>query len=384
MDFTLNAEQLDLRNSVLQFARSALTEDMVARDQRAEFSRELWRRCADFGIQGLPLPEEFGGSNRDALSTMLAMEALGYACPDQGLLFSIHAHMWAVQLPILRFGTDEQKRSHLPKLCDGSWIAAHAMSEPGSGTDAFSLHARAERRGDHYVLNGSKTFVTNAPEADLFLVFATVNRSRGMWGVTGFLVERDTKGMSIGSPMSKLGLRTSPMAEVFLEDCEVPATARLGKEGQGSGIFNHSMAWERSCILATSVGAMERQLEASIEYVKARKQFDRSVGSFQLVASKIADMKIRLETSRLLLYRAASSQVDGSMSALDAAIAKLYISESAVQSGLDALQVHGGYGYMTEYQVERGLRDALGGRLYSGTSEIQRLIIARNLGLPCD
>jgi alkylation response protein AidB-like acyl-CoA dehydrogenase len=205
-----------------------------------------------------------------------------------------------------------------------------------------------------------------------------------MWGITGFLIERGTKGMSIGSPISKLGLRTSPMAEVFLDDCEVPATARLGKEGQGSAIFNHSMAWERSCILATSVGAMEQQLESCIEYVKVRKQFNRSIGSFQLVASRIADMKIRLETSRLLLYRAAASQVDGGMSALDAAIAKLYISEAAVQSGLDAIQVHGGYGYMTEYQVERGLRDALGGRLYSGTSEIQRLIIARSLGLPCD
>ena len=315
---------------------------------------------------------------------MLAMEALGYACPDQGLLFSIHAHMWAVQLPILHFGTEEQKRYHLPRLCDGSWIAAHAMSEPESGTDAFGLHSSAERRGDRYILNGSKTFVTNAPEADLFLVFATVNKARGMWGITGFLIERGTKGMSIGSPISKLGLRTSPMAEVFLDDCEVPATARLGKEGQGSAIFNHSMAWERSCILATSVGAMEQQLESCIEYVKVRKQFNRSIGSFQLVASRIADMKIRLETSRLLLYRAAASQVDGGMSALDAAIAKLYISEAAVQSGLDAIQVHGGYGYMTEYQVERGLRDALGGRLYSGTSEIQRLIIARSLGLPCD
>ncbi|HEX6642694.1 MAG TPA: acyl-CoA dehydrogenase, partial [Thermoanaerobaculia bacterium] len=200
----------------------------------------------------------------------------------------------------------------------------------------------------------------------------------------GFLIERGTKGLTVGAPIGKMGLRTSPMAELFLEDCEVPVANRLGREGQGSAIFNHSMGWERSCILATSVGAMERQLETCIRYAKERRQFERSIGSFQLIASKIADMKIRLETSRLLLYRAASSQATGGMTALDAAIAKLYISESAVQSALDAIQIHGGYGYTKEYQVERDLRDAIGGRLYSGTSEIQRLLIARNLGLPSD
>ena len=384
MDFTWSDEQKELRDSVITFARGSLNEGLTEREAKSEFPRDKWKQCAEFGIQGLPVPEEFGGGNRDVLSTMLAMEALGYACRDQGLLFSIHAHMWAVELPIMRFGSDEQKKKYLPKLTDGSWVAAHGMSEPGSGSDAFRLRTTAEKVGDNYVLNGSKTFVTNAPEADVFLVFATVNRDKGMWGITGFLLERKTKGLKVGKPIAKMGLTTSPMGEVFLEDVEVPASARLGREGQGSAIFNHSMGWERSCILATAVGAMERQLETCIEYVKTRKQFDRPIGTFQLVASKIADMKVRLETSRLLLYKSASSQASGGMTALDGAVAKLYISESAVQSALDAIQVHGGYGYTKEYEVERDLRDALGGRLYSGTSEIQRLIIARNLGLPAD
>lgn len=384
MDFSWSKEQRELRDSVVEFARGTLNDNVVGRDKNAEFPRDLWKQCAEFGIQGLPVPEEYGGQNRDVLSTMLAMEAMGYACRDQGLLFSIHAHMWAVELPIMRFGSDDQKRRFLPKLTDGSWVAAHGMSEPGSGSDAFRLRTTAQRTADLYILNGSKTFVTNGPEADLFLVFASVDRAKGMWGITGFLIERDAKGLKVGGKIDKLGLTTSPMSEIFLEDCEVPVSSRLGREGQGSAIFNHSMGWERSCILATAVGAMERQLETCIEYVKTRKQFDRPIGTFQLVASKIADMKVRLETSRLLLYRSAYSQANGGMTALDGAMAKLYISEAAVQSALDAIQVHGGYGYTKEYEVERDLRDALGGRLYSGTSEIQRLIIARNLGLPAD
>jgi len=255
------------------------------------------------------------------------------------------------------------------------------MTEPESGSDAFGLQTKAVRSGDRYVLNGSKTFVTNGPEADLYVAFATVNQRRGMWGVTAFIIERDTKGLSVSKKIEKMGLTTSPMGEVIFEDCEVPVENVLGREGQGAAIFNHSMGWERSCILASTLGAMERQLTSCLTYVKTRHQFGKPIGSFQLIASKIADMKVRLETSRLLLYRAAWTQAHGGMSALDAAMAKLYVSEAAVQSALDAIQVHGGYGYMKEFEVERDLRDMLGGRLYSGTSEIQRLVIARGLGL---
>jgi alkylation response protein AidB-like acyl-CoA dehydrogenase len=381
MDFSWNDKQLEFRQAVLEFAQRSLNGGLAEREQRGEFARDLWAKCAAFGIQGLPFPVEYNGMGEDVITTMLAMEALGYACKDRGLLFSIHAHMWSVAMPILSFGTDEQKQRYLTKLNDGTWVGAHAMSEPDSGSDAFGLSTRAERNGDRYVLNGSKTFCTNAPVGDLFVVFATVDKTKGMFGVTGFLVEKGAKGLTVSKPIHKMGLTTSPMAEVILEDCEVPAENLLGREGLGATIFNHSMGWERSCILATDVGAMERQLETCICYAKERRQFGKPIGSFQLVASKIADMKVRLETSKLLLYRAAWSQARGEMSALDAAMAKVYISEAAVASGLDAIQVHGGYGYMKEFEVERDLRDAIGGKLYSGTSEIQRLIIARNLGL---
>jgi alkylation response protein AidB-like acyl-CoA dehydrogenase len=381
MDFAWTAEQMEFRGAVLEFARRALGGDVVARDTAGVFPRDLWVKCAEFGIHGLPFPAEYGGGEADVLTTMLAMEALGLICRDQGLLFSIHAHMWSVAMPIFTFGTEEQKRRYLPRLCDGTWVGGHGMSEPDSGSDAYGLRTRAERRGDGYVLNGSKMFVTNAPEADLFMVFATVDPKKGMWGVTGFLVERSTPGFSVSQPIHKMGLTTSPMGVLSLEDCYVPLTDLVGKVGQGQAIFNHSMGWERSCILASMVGGLERQLDTCLTYAKTRRQFGRPIGDFQLVASRIVDMKMRLETSRLLLYRAAWSQKQGGMPAVEAAMAKLYISEAAVQSALDAIQIHGGYGYMKEFEVERDLRDAVGSRLYSGTSEIQRLIIARGLGL---
>jgi alkylation response protein AidB-like acyl-CoA dehydrogenase len=381
VDFGWSEDQVRLREGVMHFAREELDRDFLTRARAGTFSRDLWRKCAAFGIQGLPIPEEYGGSNQDAVTTSLAMEALGCGCRDQGLLFSLHAQMWSVEMPILKFGTEDQKRRYLPRLCDGSWIGAHGMSEPDSGSDAFGLHARADRRGSGYVLNGSKTFVTNAPEADLVLAFATVDRTKGMWGVTAFLIDRGTTGLSVGKTIEKMGLTTSPMAELFLDDCAVPAESMLGREGQGAAIFNHSMAWERSCILGSTVGAMERQLDNCVAYVKTRHQFGKPIGSFQLVAGKIAEMKVRLETARLLLYRAAWAHSRGDSNALEGAIAKLYISEASVQSALDAIQLHGGYGYMKEFDSERELRDAIGGRLYSGTPEILKLIIARNLGL---
>jgi alkylation response protein AidB-like acyl-CoA dehydrogenase len=381
LDFDWSEEQLAFRASVIDFARGQLADDLADREKAGSFSRPLWQRCADFGLHGLPLPEEFGGQGADILTTVLAMEGLGYGCRDQGLLFSIHAHMWAVELPILAYGSTEQKQRYLPGLCSGALIGAHGMSEPDSGSDAFRLATRAKPHGDGYVLNGTKTFVTNAPVADVFVLFATVNAEAGAWGVTAFLLDRGTPGLTVGRPIAKMGLTTSPMAEVVLEDAFVPRSALLGAEGQGVPVFNHSMGWERSCILASTVGGMEWQLERSLAYVRERRQFGKRIGDFQLIASKIVDMKVRLETSRLLLYRAASAQASGRDGAMEAAMAKLYIGEAAVQSALDAVQVHGGYGYTREYGMEQTLRDAIGGRLYSGTSEIQRIIIARYLGL---
>ena len=381
MDFAWSEDQLKFRDAVIRFAQRGLTQNLLEQEQRGTFPRDLWRKCAEFGIQGLPIPEAYGGSNTDALTMMLAMEALGYGCRDNGLVFSIHAHMWSIEMPIIKFGTDAQKRRYLPKLCDGSWVGAHGMTEPDSGSASFSLETRAVRKDDTYILNGTKTMITNAPEADLMLVFATLDRQKGMWGITGFLIERDTPGLTIGRKMEKMGLTSSPMSEILLDDCKVPAENRLGREGQGYAIFTHSMEWERGYILSSTVGAMEWQLETCIAYAKKREQFGKPIGSFQLVASKIVDMKVRLETSRLLLYRTAWTQARGGNTTLDAAMAKLYISEAAVQSALDAIQIHGGYGYMKEFGVERELRDVVAGRLYSGTSEIQRLLIARSLGL---
>ncbi|MEO8634288.1 MAG: acyl-CoA dehydrogenase family protein [Gemmatimonadales bacterium] len=381
MDFAWSSEQLEFRQAVLDFARKALQDDLIARDHAAEFSRDLWRRCGEFGIQGLPFAEEHGGGGRDVLTTILAMETLGYACKDNGLLFGLAAQMWSVQMPIHRFGSEDQKRRYLPRLNSGEWIGAHAMSEPDSGSDAFALRTTATVDGDHYLLNGAKTFVSEAPVADLFLVFATIDRTKGALGLTPFLVERETPGFSVGKKIAKMGLKTSPMAELFFENCRVPTANRLGREGRGVQLFNDSMEWERACILASNLGTMDRLVEDAVRYTRERKQFGKPIGEFQGVSHRIADMKVRLEASRLLLYQAAWAKERGEFAGLRAAIAKLYLGEAMVQSCLDAVQVRGGYGYMTEYEVERDLRDAVGGTLYSGTSQVQRNLITRNLGI---
>ncbi|MDZ7342900.1 MAG: acyl-CoA dehydrogenase family protein [candidate division KSB1 bacterium] len=381
MDFSFTDEQLALKKEIIQFAQHELNADLIRRDKESAFSKENWKKCAAFGVQGLPFPKAYGGHEADIITTMLAMEGLGYGCRDSGLVFGINAQMWSVQMPIWEFGTDEQKQKYLPRLISGDLIGGHGMSEPGAGSDAFSLTTTAVRQGDCYVLNGSKTFVSNGPVADVFMVFATVDRAKGFMGVTAFLVEKGTPGFRIGPSMSKMGLRTSPIGELFFDDCKIPAAWRLGREGFGANIFNASMEWERSAILANYVGAMEYQLERCIRYAKERKQFGKPIGKFQSVANRLVDMKLRLETSRLLLYQVAWKKKTLGKCPMDAALAKLYLSESWVASCMDAIRIHGGYGFMTEYELERDLRDSLGGVLYSGTSEIQRNIIARHLGL---
>jgi alkylation response protein AidB-like acyl-CoA dehydrogenase len=381
MDFRLTEEQQGLRAAALEFAQKELNHGVIEREREGKFSRELWQKCADFGLLGLPMPEEHGGAGSDILTTMLALEGLGYGCVDNGLIFSLNAQLWAVETPIARFGTEEQKRTYLPELCRGSMIGAHAMSEPGSGSDAYALATTARETESGYVLSGSKTFVTNGPEAEVFLVFATTDPARGFAALCAFLVHRDTAGLAVGAPLSKMGLRTSPMSELFLDDCEVSREQLLGRPGHGMAIFDSSMRLERSCILASCIGTMQRQLDRSIAYAKERKQFGHSIGSFQAVSHRIVDMKLRLETARLLLYHVGWLIGEGKSPTLEAALTKLYLAESFLQSSLDAVQIHGGYGYMTEYELERDVRDAVGGRLYSGTSEIQRNIVARALGL---
>jgi hypothetical protein len=381
MDFELTEEHLAIKKSAARFAQKALNDGIIERDRDSVFSRELWKKCADFGIQGSAFPQKYGGNDADILSTMLLMEGLGYGCKDSGLIFAINGQMWTVQMPILRFGSEAQKDSYLPRLCSGEWIGANGVTEPNSGSDAFSLRTTARLEGDYYVLNGTKTFTSNAPVADIFMVFATVDPRKGFMGVTAFLVERDFPGFRVGKEISKMGLRTAPMAELILEDCRVPVGNRLGREGNGAAIFDEAVEWERSCILASLVGGMERQLETCIRYARDRRQFNQPIGKFQSVANKIVDMKVRMETARLILYKVAWMKQAHGKASMDAAIAKLYLSESWIKSCLDAIQIHGGYGYTTEYELERDLRDAVAGTLYSGTSEIQRNIIARYLGL---
>jgi alkylation response protein AidB-like acyl-CoA dehydrogenase len=381
MDFSWTEEQLAFKNAVIKFAKQELNTGLIERERRGELFHEGWQKCADFGVLGLPIPEEYGGSDADILTTMLVMEGLGYGCKDNGLLFAMNAQMWSVMLPILSFGTADQKRTYLPGFCSGQLIGAHGMTEPDSGSDAYSLRTRAERCDGGYLLNGAKMFVTSAPVADLALVFATVDPARGIGGITAFLVEKGTPGFSISRDLDKMGLRTSPMGEIILQNCYLPESSRLGPEGAGVSIFNSSMEWERACILATHVGAMERQLETCLRYVRVRRQFGKPIAKFQSVANRIADMKVRLETARLILYKVAWLKKEGKSAVMEAAIAKLYLSEAFVQSSMDAIRIHGGYGYMTEFEVERDLRDAIGGTLYSGTSDIQRVVIARWLGL---
>jgi hypothetical protein len=381
MDFAWSEQQSELRERAAEMARRELNEGMLQRDAEGTFNRSGWKRCGEFGIQGMPIPERYGGGGFDPLTTVGVLESLGYGCKDNGLVFSINAHMWTAEIPILDFGTEEQKRRYLPGLCSGELIGGNAMTEPGSGSDAYSLATTAERRGDHYLLRGSKCFVTNGPVADVLVVYANSNPERGPNGISAFLLEKGFPGFSWTENHEKMGLRTSPMAELYFDGCRVPVENRLGKEGAGKSLFTHSMTWERACILASAVGSMQRLLETCIRHARERKQFGASIGRNQLIQTKIVDMKLRVETARALLYQAAWLRGRGRSIFLEAALAKLHASESWVACAEDAIQIHGGYGYMRGYEVERELRDALGSRIYSGTSEIQRSLIASLLGL---
>lgn len=383
IDFSPTDEQKMLRDSIVKFAREQLNDDVIERDRAQVFSRDLWRRCAEVGIQGLPAPDEYGGSALDPVSCAIALEALGYGCKDGGLVFSLCAHLLACVVPVWMHGTDAQRQRFLPGLCDGSLVGCHAITEPGSGSDSFSIRTRAEPHGDGWRLNGVKTFISNGPVADVAVVFAMTDPAKGFHGgMTGFLLQSGMPGFTTGQKFDKLGLRTSPVGELVFQDLVVPADAVLGKVGGGSAVFATAMDWERVLLVAAHVGAMERLLETSIAYARTRSQFGQAIGKFQGVSHKIADMKVALEAARLLTYRAAWRLNRGARDvAMDAAITKLFVSESLVRAAMDTVQLHGGYGFTSEYEVERALRDAIGATIYSGTSEMQRNIISRWLGL---
>jgi hypothetical protein len=382
MDFDLTPEQRAQRDSIVRFARGELNHGVAERDRAGTFAREAFRKCGEMGLLGLPVPEELGGAGADPLSCALALEALGYGCTDGGLVFSLCAHVLACVVPVWRHGSPEQQRRYLQRLCSGSLVGAHAITEPGSGSDTFSMRMKAVREDGGWRLTGTKTFVSNGPAADLVVTFAVTDPDKGFHGgLTAFLVERGTPGFSVGQQFEKMGLRTSPVGELVFDDVRLDDGAVLGTVGGGAHVFGTAMDWERALLVAAHVGTIERLLETTVSYARTRQQFGQSIGKFQAVSHKVADMKVQLEAARLLCYRTASRLTTSRSISLDASITKLFVSETLVRTAMDAVQLHGGYGYTAEYEVERALRDAVGSTLYSGTSEMQRSIIARWLGL---
>lgn len=378
----LTDEQRVFAESVLRFAGEHLDDDTVReRDTEGAFWADGWRRCAELGLCGLPAPLEHDGSGADRVTTAAALEGLGYGCTDFGLTFSINAHLWSAVVPLWQHGSPEQQARHLPRLCRGESIGLHAMTEPESGSDAFGLRTTATRTDDGWTLNGRKTFITNSPLADLFIVFARTPGSEGPLGVTAFLVEAGAPGLQVEKPIDKLGLRTSPMAEIALSDVAVTPDDVLGRQGRGAQVFATSMEWERLLIMAAQLGALSRALDDTIAYARERKQFGVAISSFQAVSDRLVDTHVALESARALLYDTAAAFDRGEGGAGRAAMVKLAASETAVRGMLDLLQVHGGYGYTSDLSLGRRLRDAIGSRIYSGTSDLMRRVIARELGL---
>ncbi len=381
MDFQISEEQKERADAVLQFAREALTPGARERAAAHRFDRALWDQAAEMGLAGLPVPEEWGGLGLSALDTMLVVEALGKGSEDLGIVFALSAHMFACAVPLWKQGSPAQHERWLRDVAAGKLIAANAISEPGSGSDVHAMKTTAVKDGDFYRLNGGKCFVTNAPVADLFVTYAVTAPEKGYFGITAFLVPKGTPGMTVLDAHAKTGLCTSTWGEVFFDDCRVPVSLRLGKDGAGALIFRDSMIWERGCLFGFYVGAMERALETAVEQAKTRVQFGQPIGHFQSIQNRIVDMKLRLETSRLLLYRAGWLHGQGKRCDEAVALAKIWISECAVQSGLDLVQIFGGSGVVADNGIDTLLRDALPGRIFSGSNEMQRTIVARHLGL---
>lgn len=382
MDFELTDEQTRLRNDTEQFARKRLNDGIIERDRDSRFSMDGWRACAERGILSMSVPAEYNttGTTTDPLTSAIVMEALGKGCRDNGLVLALATQIWTVQFPIARFGTDEQKKRFLPAMSAGTMIGAHATTEEQAGSDHMALATTATPAGDGYVLDGVKKFVTLGPIADVALVFATVDPAKGRWGITAFVVDLDTDGCT-RVPREKMGLRTAPLGDLVFDGCFVPAVNRLGPEGAGASISSESLAVERCFVLAAQVGAMARQLDDSIDFARSRHQFGKPIGQFQSVSNRIVDMNLAVETGRLLLYKTAWMLARGESITLESALLKLHLAESFVQTSLDHLRTHGGVGYLTEHEVERDLRDAVGGVIYAGTSDIQRTLAARILGL---
>ncbi len=382
MDFRLTDEHRQLRDAIQRFAREELSPGARERDREHRFDRELFDKCGAMGLTGLPVEAEHGGAGLDGVSTAIALEALGYGCEDGGLVFSVCAHLLACVVPVWKHGSPELKAKFLPDMATGKLLAVNAMTETETGSDAFAMRTRADRDGEHFVINGTKTFSTNGPAADVALVYAVTDPGKGFHGgITAFVVPTTTPGFRPGQRFEKMGLRSSPISELIFENVRVPASQVLGQLGGGGNMFTQSMDWERACLVAAHLGTMQRLLETAIEHARSRKQFGQAIGKYQTISHRIADMRIRLEAAQLMTYRAAFELERSRLGGLYASMAKTFVSEALVQSALDTVQILGGNGFMAEYDVERVLRDSIGGKIYSGTNEMQRNTIARWLGL---
>jgi alkylation response protein AidB-like acyl-CoA dehydrogenase len=381
MDFTFTEEQQEIRKTIIDFARRELNSGLRERDRASIFPRDLWQKCADMRLLALPFPESAGGDGFDFVTTVAAYHALGYGCKDYGLILALASQI-ICGLAIQLFGSEEQVASLLPDLASGKLIYCQGITEPESGSDAFAMRTLAVKKDCGYFLNGAKTMISNGPVADRALIYAVTDPTKKTLSrISCFHVSKDRAGFSAGNPMEKMGLRTMTNGELVCTDYYVPASAMIGREGQGVMLFSEIVEWERVIVCAGLLGELERILEECIQYAKERQAFGQPIGSFQAISHKIAKMKLNAELGRLALYNAASLKNKRKRAALESSVMKLHISESLKQACLDAVQIRGGYGYMSEYDAERDLRDSIACTIYSGTSEMQANTIARLVGL---
>jgi butyryl-CoA dehydrogenase len=380
MDFKLSEEQLAFRDAVIRFCREKIEPFAEEADLKAEFPFEAWRRMGEFGLLGLHYPAKFGGQEADVLTSVIAGEAMGYGGADGGLLLAWGAHTYLCGDTILSHGNEEQKAKYLPKIASGEWIGCMGLTEPGAGSDAASIRTTAVKTDAGWLLNGTKMFITNGPIADVAVVYAVTDKSAGHGGVSGFIVEKGTPGFSSGKPMHKLGVRSSQTSELIFDNCEIPAENLLGVQGMGFLMALQTLEWDRSALLSPYIGSARRWLETCAKYSEERVQFGKPISEFQAIQHKLADLRIYYNASRLLVYRVAWNKDQGRpLNHLEASIAKLYMGDQGMQMASEAVQIHGGYGFIHEYPVERGFRDSKLGQIGGGTSEVQHMIISRML-----
>ncbi|MED3661348.1 acyl-CoA dehydrogenase [Ureibacillus terrenus] len=376
MNLNFTEEQVMMRDMVREFAQNEIAP-FVERMEAGEFPRPILNKMAELGLMGITVPEQYGGSGMDFTSYIIAINELSKVSAVIGVILSVHTSVGTN--PILYFGTEEQKRKYVPKLAKGEYLGAFCLTEPSAGSDAASLKSRAEKKGDKYIINGSKIFITNGGEADVYIVFAKTDPEKGSRGVTAFIVEKDTPGLIIGKNEEKMGLHGSKTVELSFENMEVPAENRLGEEGEGFKIAMANLDVGRIGIASQALGIAEAALDAAVKYANERHQFGKPIIANQGIAFKLADMATAVEAARLLVYRAADLRTRGLPCSKEASMAKLFASQTAREVAIEAVQVFGGYGYTKDYPVERYFRDAKITEIYEGTSEIQRIVISKHL-----